>query len=38
MRIDWRSAYNTAVGEIDARRVQRLCDRVRHAIIDRLIG
>ena len=37
MRIDWRSAYNTAVGEIDAGRVQRVCHRARHAIIDRLI-
>lgn len=38
MRIDRRSVYNTAVGEIDAPRVQRLCDyRAQRAIIDRLI-
>ena len=37
MKPDWRSTYTAAIGESDTANVQRLCQRARHAIIDRLI-
>jgi hypothetical protein len=37
VRIDWRSTYKAAMGESNPAEVQRLCERARHAIVDRII-